>query len=95
MDTAVRTKPGGRKASAPDCARCAGRTWSPPAPRPPQAPPAPPLHHAGIAKAARRPGAPGPELLLITARGWTRPEREAVRASLEPGQGNFQGRRAA
>ncbi|KAB1267368.1 DNA-binding protein inhibitor ID-2 [Camelus dromedarius] len=51
MDTAVRTKPGGRKASASNCARCAGRTLRPP--------PATTHHRrllpsvAGIAKAAR------------------------------------------
>lgn len=50
MDTAVRTKPRGRKARAPNCARCAERTLglAPAAPAPPAPPPTPPWHHAGI-----------------------------------------------
>lgn len=77
MDTAVRTKPGERKASAPNCARCAGRTLRPPPPGPPQAPPAPSCITRGLQRRPSRPGAPGPELLLITARGWTRWEPAA------------------
>ncbi|XP_053444184.1 DNA-binding protein inhibitor ID-2 isoform X1 [Nycticebus coucang] len=65
MDTAVRTKPGGRKASAPHGARCAGRTLS--LALRPRRSSAPGCTRRGLRRRPGWPVAPRPELLLITA----------------------------